>query len=72
MGLYEVSLSVSLLGFEMGTMLANFHMRGIVLLLRGMRVQEDLCVLGAWYFVCHDLVSYNFCFVVLPLRPELW
>ena len=26
MGLYEVRLSVSLLGFGMGTMLANFHM----------------------------------------------
>ena len=25
MGLYEVPLSVSLLGFEIGTMLANFH-----------------------------------------------
>ena len=28
MGLYEVPLSVSLLGF--GTMLANFHVRGIM------------------------------------------
>ena len=35
MGLYEVPLS--LLGFGMGIMLANFHMR----------VQEGLCVLGA-------------------------
>ena len=26
MGLYEVPLSMSLLGFGMGTMLANFHM----------------------------------------------
>ena len=26
MGLYEVPLSVSLLGFGIGTMLANFHM----------------------------------------------
>ena len=25
MGLYEVPLSMSLLGFGMGTMLANFH-----------------------------------------------
>ena len=33
MGLYEVSLSMSLLGFVMGTMLANFHMCGIMLLL---------------------------------------
>ena len=34
MGLYEVPLSMSLLGFGMGTMLANFHMCGIVLVLR--------------------------------------
>ena len=34
MGLSEVPLSVSLLGFGMGTMLANFHMCGIMLLLR--------------------------------------
>ena len=30
MGLYEVPLSMSLFGFEMGTMLANFYMRGIM------------------------------------------
>ena len=29
MGLYEVPLSVSLLCFGIGTMLANFHVRGI-------------------------------------------
>ena len=34
MGLNEVTLSMSLLGFGMGTMLANFHMCGIVLVLR--------------------------------------
>ena len=34
MGLYEVYLSMSLLGFGMGTMLANFHMCGIMLVLR--------------------------------------
>ena len=33
MGLYEVPLSTSLLGFGMGTMLANFHMCGIMLVL---------------------------------------
>ena len=31
MGLYEVPLSMSLLGFVMGTMLANFHVYGIML-----------------------------------------
>ena len=34
MGLYEVPLSMSLLGFGIGTMLANFHMCGIMLVLR--------------------------------------
>ena len=34
MGLYEVPLSMYLLGFGMGTMLANFHMCGIMLVLR--------------------------------------
>ena len=34
MGLYEVPLSMSLLGFGMGTVLANFHMCGIMLVLR--------------------------------------
>ena len=33
-GLYEVSSSMSLLGFGMGSMLANFHMCGITFLLR--------------------------------------
>ena len=34
MGLYEVPLSMSLFGFGMGTMLANFHICGIMLWLR--------------------------------------
>ena len=34
MGLYEVPLYMSLQGFGMGTMLANFHMCGIMLVLR--------------------------------------
>ena len=33
-GLYEEPLSMSLLGFGIGTMLANFHMYGIMLVLR--------------------------------------
>ena len=32
MGLYEVPLSMSLLGFVTGTMLANFHMCGMLVL----------------------------------------
>ena len=34
MGMYEVPLSISLLDFGMGTMLANFHVCGIMLMLR--------------------------------------
>ena len=34
MDLYEVLLSMSLLGFGMGTMFANFYMCGIMLVLR--------------------------------------
>ena len=34
MGLYEVPLPMSLLGFGMGTMLSNFHRCGIMLVLR--------------------------------------
>ena len=34
MGLYEVSLSISLLGFGMGNLLAYFHMCSIMLLSR--------------------------------------
>ena len=34
MGLYEVSLSKSLMGFGMGTMFANIHICGIMLVLR--------------------------------------
>ena len=34
MGLYDVLLSVSLLGFGIGTMLANFHVLCIMFMLR--------------------------------------
>ena len=34
MGLYEVPLSMSLFGFVKGTILSNFHMCGIMLVLR--------------------------------------
>ena len=51
---FFVSLSMSLLGFAMGTMLANFHMCAIILVLRAvfnMLVRNasprGLCVLGA-------------------------
>ena len=34
MGLYEIPLSMSLLGFGIGTMLNNFHMCGLMLVLK--------------------------------------
>ena len=34
MGLYDVPLSMSLLGFGIGTILASFHMCGIMLVIR--------------------------------------
>ena len=34
MGLYEVPLSMYLLGIKMGSMLGNFHICGIMLVLR--------------------------------------
>ena len=75
-GPYEVPLSMSLLDFGMGTMLANFHMCGLMLVLRAvfnmlMRNASTMC-LGASCLVCQDLVSCYFYFVVLPLVPELW
>ena len=79
MGLYEVPLSMSLLGFGMGTRLANVHMCGIMLVLRavstcslGMRVRGALCVLDASCLACKNPVSCYFYFVLLPLGPELW
>ena len=77
MGLYEVPLSVSLLGFGIGTMLANFHMCGIMLVLRSVfnilvrnASPVGICVLGARCLISQDLVSCYFYFVVLPLGTE--
>ena len=69
MGLYEVPLSMYLLDFGMGTMLANFHMCGFMFVLRvvfSMLVGNTsprwpMCFrLGASCFVCQDLVSCYF------------
>ena len=48
MGLYEVPFSMSLLDLEMETMLANFHMCGIMLLLMLVRNPSPRgpCILG--------------------------
>ena len=54
MGLYEVPLSMSLLGFGMGTMLANFHICGIMLLLREVLIMlvQDASPNGSMCFKC--------------------
>ena len=66
MGLYGVPL---LLGFGMGMMLANCHMCGIMLLLRAVLNMQDQAYM---MFSFQDLVSFKFCFVLLPLGHELW
>ena len=77
MGLCEVPLSMPLLGFGMGTMLANFHMCGIMLVLRGVfnmlvrnaSPRRHMCFRR---LIFQDLVSCYFCFVLLPLGPQKW
>ena len=72
-------LSVSLLGFGMGTMLANFHMCGIMFLLRAVlnilvrnasprRPMCFRCLIFSLSGPC-ELLFYV---VLLPLRPEKW
>ena len=72
MGLYEVPLSMSLLGFGMGTILANFHMCGIMLVLRAVfnMLVRNASPRGPMCFRC--LVSCYFYFVLLPLGPEFF
>ena len=78
MDLYEEPLSMSLFGFGMGTMLVNFYMCGIMLVLRAdfnilMRNESPrgpMCF-RCLMFSCQNLVSCNFYFVLLPLGPEL-
>ena len=54
MGLYDVALSMSLLGFGMGTMLANFHMCGIMFVLRAVfnMLVRNAIPRGPMYFRC--------------------
>ena len=71
-------LSMSLLGFWMWTMLANFYMCSTMLLLAVLNIlvrnasTGGPCVLGVRCLVCQDPVSCYFYFVLLPLGPELW
>ena len=54
MGLCEMLLSMSLLGFGMGTILANFHMCGIMLMLRAVfnMLVRNACLRGPMCFRC--------------------
>ena len=79
MGLYEVPLSMSLLGFGMGIMLANLHMCGIMLFLRAVlnMFVRNASPRGHMCFrclmdSCQDPVSCYFHFDLLYLRPDLW
>ena len=79
MALYEVPLSMSLLDFGMRTLLPNFHMFGIMLVLRAvfnMLVRNGSpkgpicfrCLMFSLSGPC-ELLFY---LVLLPLGPELW
>ena len=62
MGLYEVPISMSLLGFEMGTRLANFHMCGIRafnMLVRNASPRGPMCF-RSLMLICQNLVSCYF------------
>ena len=79
MALYEVSLSISLLCFEMETMLPNFHMCGIRLVLRAFfsMLVRNAGPRGPMCFRClmfrlSGPCEFYFYFVLLPLGPELW
>ena len=74
MGLNELHLSVFLMGFGMGTILANFHMWGIMLLLR---VYLNILVRnashrGSMCFMCLIFSLSGHCFVLLRIGHKLW
>ena len=78
MCLYEMPLSMSLLGFGMGTLLANFHMCGsILLVLRAVfnMLVRNASPRGPMYFRCLMFSLSGHCelfIFLLPLGPELW
>ena len=80
MALYEFPLSImSLLGFGMGTMLANFHMCGIALVLRAVSnmlvrnasPREPMCF-RCLMFSLSGPCGLLFYFVLVPIGHELW
>ena len=69
MGMYEVPLSMSLLGFGMETMLSNFHMCGIMFLLRAVlnMLVRNASPRGPMCFRCLMLNLSGLCELVLLL-----
>ena len=70
-------LSMSVLGFWMGTMLANFHMCAIMLVFRAVfnMLVRNASPRGPMCFRCQMFSLSEPCyfyFVLLPLGPELW
>ena len=77
MGLYELPLSMSLLGFGMGTMLANFHMCGIILVLRAVfnMLVRNASPRGPVCFRClmfNLSVLCELLFLLCFIASELW
>ena len=80
MGLYEVPLSMSSLGFGRGTMLVTFHMCGIMLVLRAvfnMLVRNasprgSMCFRCLMFNLSGPCELYFFYLVLLPLGHEWW
>ena len=77
--LYEVSLSMSVLGYGMGNMLVNFHMCCIMLVLRAVfnMLVRNTSLRRLMYFKCL-IFSFSgpcellfFTLFLLPFGPEL-
>ena len=79
MGLYELTLAMSLLSLRMRTMLANFHMYGIMLVLRAVfnmlmrntSPRGPMCFRCLMFSLSGPVSCYSY-FVLLFLGPELW
>ena len=79
MGLYQAPLAVSLLGFGMRTTFANFHMCGIMLVLRAVFniLVRNASPRGPMWFRClmfslSGPCELLFLLCLLSLGPELW
>ena len=80
MGLHEVHLSMSLFGFGMGVMLANFQMFGIMLLLRAVlnmlvrnaSPREPICFRCLMFSLSGPCELLFLLLFLLPIGPELW